>query len=638
MSGASPGSELRRLRALVGDLDAVVWEADAASSRFTFVSQRAWSMLGYPPKIWLEDPSFWADHVHPDDREHAVKEFMAGVTDARPHDIEYRFIHKDGGIVWLRDIGHTVTDIEGAPLVVRGLMVDITRQKLAEERRNEVETRYRALVEHLPAIAYTESVGDRQAGIVFVGPQVREILGVDPEEWFGPTETWVAQIHPDDRDRVREENRIADETLESFQTEYRMIARDGRTVWFRDESNLVRDDEGAPMYWQGVMLDITERVSAEEQLREAESRYRALVEQTPVVTYLEALEPSNVTLYISPQVEGFLGYAPEEITGPEAFWPGLMHPDDYARVMSANNQAERDESPFNIEYRLVAKDGHVVWVHDQAVLIRDDEGRPLFWQGVWVDITERKRAAQLQRALEAEREQAMQLREVDEMKNTFLQAVSHDLRTPLAAILGLAVTLERHDLELNAKEAKELASRIAANARKLDRIVNDLLDLDRLGRGIVEPNLALVDVGALVVQILGSSELLAGREVHTDAETVRAQVDPAKVERIVENLLANAVRHTPAGTAIWVRVSPQDEGVLLVVEDEGPGVPVEYREQIFEPFRQGPGVPEHSPGVGIGLALVARFAELHGGRAWMEDRPGGGASFRVWLPLAPPGA
>jgi len=271
-------------------------------------------------------------------------------------------------------------------------------------------------------------------------------------------------------------------------------------------------------------------------------------------------------------------------------------------------------------------------------LIRDDEGRPLFWQGVWVDITERKRAAQLQRALEAEREQAMQLREVDEMKNTFLQAVSHDLRTPLAAILGLAVTLERHDLELNAKEAKELASRIAANARKLDRIVNDLLDLDRLGRGIVEPNLALVDVGALVVQILGSSELLAGREVHTDAETVRAQVDPAKVERIVENLLANAVRHTPAGTAIWVRVSPQDEGVLLVVEDEGPGVPVEYREQIFEPFRQGPGVPEHSPGVGIGLALVARFAELHGGRAWMEDRPGGGASFRVWLPLAPPGA
>jgi PAS domain S-box-containing protein len=407
-------------------------------------------------------------------------------------------------------------------------------------------------------------------------------------------------------------------------------------VWFRDESILVRDEDGTPAYWQGVMLDITERVRAEEQLREAESRYRALVEQTPVVTYLEALKPSNVTLYISPQVEGFLGYAPEEITRPEPVWPGLMHADDYSRVMSVSDQAERDESPFNIEFRLVAKDGHVVWVHDQAVLIRDDEGRPLFWQGVWVDITERKRAAELERALEAEREQATQLRAVDEMKNTFLQAVSHDLRTPLAAILGLAVTLERQDLELNADETKDLASRIAANARKLDRIVNDLLDLDRLGRGIVEPNLEPVDVGALIVQILDASELLAGREVHVEADTITAQIDPAKVERIVENLLANAVRYTPAGTGIWVRVCPHDEGVLLVVEDEGPGVAIEHREQIFEPFRQGPGAPEHSPGVGIGLALVARFAELHGGHAWVEDRPGGGASFRVWVPLAPP--
>jgi PAS domain S-box-containing protein len=632
---ASPGSELRRLRALVGDLDAVVWEADAESSRFTFVSQRALSMLGYSPKLWLDDPSFWADHVHPDDREYVVKEFMAGVTDGRPHDMEYRFIHKDGAVIWLRDIGHAVTDMDGVPQVVRGLMVDVTQQKLAEEVRGQVEARYRALIEHLPAIAYTESVGG-EAGIVFVGPQVRQILGVEPEDWFGPTDAWLAQIHPDDRERVREENRIADETLESFHTEYRMIANDGRTVWFRDESILVRDDDGTPAFWQGVMLDITARIHAEEQLREAESRYRALVEQTPVVTYLEAFEPSNVTLYISPQVEGFLGYAPEEFTLPEPVWPGLLYPVDRERVMAANEQAEREETPFNIEYRLVAKDGHVVWVHDQAVLIRDDEGRPLFWQGVWVDITERMRAAELERALEAEREDAAQLRSVDEMKNTFLQAVSHDLRTPLAAILGLAVTLERQDLELNADEAKDLASRIAANARKLDRLVNDLLDLDRLGRGIVEPNREPVDVAALVVQILGASEVLTGREVHVEADPVTAQIDPAKVERIVENLLSNAVRHTPAGTGIWVRVGPQEDGALLVVEDEGPGVALEHRQEIFEPFRQGPGAPEHSPGVGVGLALVARFAELHGGRAWVEDRPGGGASFRVWLPLAPP--
>jgi two-component system, OmpR family, sensor histidine kinase MtrB len=104
------------------------------------------------------------------------------------------------------------------------------------------------------------------------------------------------------------------------------------------------------------------------------------------------------------------------------------------------------------------------------------------------------------------------------------------------------------------------------------------------------------------------------------------------VERIVENLVVNAARHTEAGTAIWVRVEPRPDGVLLVVEDEGPGVPAQLREQIFQPFHQGRNVADHAPGSGIGLALVAQFASLHDGRAWIEDRPGGGASFRVFLP------
>jgi two-component system, OmpR family, sensor histidine kinase MtrB len=104
------------------------------------------------------------------------------------------------------------------------------------------------------------------------------------------------------------------------------------------------------------------------------------------------------------------------------------------------------------------------------------------------------------------------------------------------------------------------------------------------------------------------------------------------VERIVENLVVNAARHTTAGATIWVRVQPQDGGVLLLVEDEGPGVPAELWEQIFQPFHKGRNIADHAPGSGIGLALVARFAELHGGRAWVQDRPGGGASFRVFLP------
>jgi signal transduction histidine kinase len=134
---------------------------------------------------------------------------------------------------------------------------------------------------------------------------------------------------------------------------------------------------------------------------------------------------------------------------------------------------------------------------------------------------------------------------------------------------------------------------------------------------------------------VGEPGLLGDRDVTLDLADVVVEVDAPKVERIVENLLANAGRHTPPGTPVWVAVRPEAGGALLVVEDAGPGVPAGSRDSVFEPFHQlGPGTP-HAPGVGVGLSLVGRFAELHGGRAWVEERDGGGASFRVFLPQPP---
>ncbi|MBI3649369.1 MAG: PAS domain S-box protein, partial [Actinobacteria bacterium] len=287
---------------------------------------------------------------------------------------------------------------------------------------------------------------------------------------------------------------------------------------------------------------------------------------------------------------------------------------------------------FSLEYRIVGRGGRIRWVLDEAKLVQAGGEAP-YWQGFMMDVTERREAQeQLSHALEVEREAAQRLRALDEMKNTFLQAVSHDLRTPLAAILGLAVTLERGDVELDPQDSRDLARRIADNARKLDRLVTNLLDMDRLARGIVTPKLHPTDVGALVRRLLAESELIGGSRLHMDIQPVLVSVDGAKVERIVENLLANTVRHTPTNAQIWVVVRPQDGGASIAVEDDGPGVPTELHEAIFEPFRQGPDAPQHSPGVGVGLTLVKRFAELHGGRAWVEDRPGGGASFRVFLP------
>ena len=162
-----------------------------------------------------------------------------------------------------------------------------------------------------------------------------------------------------------------------------------------------------------------------------------------------------------------------------------------------------------------------------------------------------------------------------------------------------------------------------------------MLDLDRLSKGIVAPQRSRTDLAVLVSRIAQEWRQRSGRRLEVMAEPVVAWVDPAKVERILENLLANADRHTTRDTPVWVKLARRGQEVLLAVEDAGSGVPPELQAVLFEPFRQGPGAPAHAPGVGIGLSLVARFAELHGGRAWVQDRPGGGASFQVLFPDAP---
>jgi PAS domain S-box-containing protein len=340
------------------------------------------------------------------------------------------------------------------------------------------------------------------------------------------------------------------------------------------------------------------------------------VEQIPAVTFIEQVDPADPererAVFVSPQVEEMLGCSPQAWMsgGPRA---ELVHPDDRGRVLAERMLHRITGEPLRDEYRLLTGKGSTMWVREETKPVLEGSGS-LAWQGVLFDVTSHRVS--------------------DEMKSMFLVAVSHELRTPLASVLGSALTLDREGFDLSSPEARELIGALATNARKLNRLLSDLLDLDRLDRGILEPRRVPVDLGGLIRQVVDESTVLTGRRVEVAEAGPVAEVDPAMFERIVENLLVNSARHTPAGTPMWVRVEPHRDGVLLTVEDAGPGVPEELRGSIFEPFRQGPSSAGQSPGVGIGLALVARFAELHAGRAWVEERPGGGASFKVWV-LAP---
>ncbi|HEX5937690.1 MAG TPA: ATP-binding protein [Actinomycetota bacterium] len=223
------------------------------------------------------------------------------------------------------------------------------------------------------------------------------------------------------------------------------------------------------------------------------------------------------------------------------------------------------------------------------------------------------------------------LRELNEVKDTLLHAVSHDLKGPLAGILGSVQTLQRAEkLGLTEDERGTMLDMIEQGGKKMNRLVDDLLDLDRLDRGNVQPERSPTDVGELAQKIARELPGMESHPIRVEADPVLVDVDAAKVERVIENLLVNARRHTPAGTAVHIRVHGRSNGVVLVVEDEGSGIPDDLKDVLFEPFRQG--ATNGGRGVGIGLSLVRKFAELHGGTAHVEDGEHGGARFVITLP------
>jgi PAS domain S-box-containing protein len=630
-----------RLQALIDHIPACVYrEAPDADPAKFFMSSQVEQMLGYTAEEWTWTPDFWVDRIHPDDTERVLALDAESSRTHRAYSIEYRFRRADGTYVWLQDEAVFLRSDREQEGAWQGLLFDVTARKEAEEQLRASELVHSATVEHLPALVYREPPGGARMGEMYVSPQVEQLLGYRAEEWVtSQTDFWIEHVHPEDVAAVVATNAIADQTKQPFVADYRIRHADGSYRWVHDEATFVPDVSGG--WWQGFMIDITARQEAEAQLREAEERFRLIVERGPAVFYQQEFDPNDPdvsrTTYVSPQQSLLFGYSDEEMIADPTLWASTIHPDDRERVLSADIESNRrSHEQFSMEYRMISKDGRIVWVQDTCSIVRAP-GKVPYWQGFLLDITERKQAEeQLERALDVEREATRRLRALDEMKNTFLQAVSHDLRTPLAAILGLAITLERGDVHLEEDDAKDLARRIAGNARRLDRLVTNLLDLDRLARGIVAPNLQPTDVGSVVRRVLSESELIPDTRLRTDLRPVMVRADGAKVERIVENLLANTIRHTPPTSTIWVTVAATEDGALLVVDDDGAGVPTELRETIFEPFQQGPDAPRHSPGVGVGLTLVRRFAELHGGRAWVQDRDNGGASFRVLLPYEPP--
>jgi diguanylate cyclase (GGDEF)-like protein/PAS domain S-box-containing protein len=275
------------------------------------------------------------------------------------------------------------------------LLGGVVERRAFDRERREIEARYRTLVEHIPAVTYVDAYADEDPETtipIYLSPQVESLLGYPVEEWMSDPELWEKVLHPEDLDLARQAAWKSTVSGAPYNLEYRMIHRDGRVVWVRDEATIRRDDWGHRDVWQGLWQDITTHKQAAELLMETEAKHRALVEQIPAVVYLAEYGNQGDWLYMSPQLEHMLGYTPDEwIAHPEPFSTHL-HPEDLERVLAEEEVSWATGEPLSTEYRIHARDGRMLWIHDQAALVRTDTGRPLYWQGLMHDVTDQKLA------------------------------------------------------------------------------------------------------------------------------------------------------------------------------------------------------------------------------------------------------
>jgi PAS domain S-box-containing protein len=384
-----------RYRVLAENIPAVtyIWqvESDRTEPR-AYTSPRIEQLLGYTVDEWHRTPDFWMSRLHPDDRTAVLAATLRSETTGERFSMEYRYLSKVGDVVWVLDEAALLSrDASGKPELFQGVMLDITARKRAEAKANETELRFRSLAEQLPAIIYVVDVaGGKTGDVTYVSPQLTRILGYTHQEWR-TTDHWLETVHPQDRDRVRNVALEAHRNAEPYSVEYRVLHRDGSLRWVRDQGvALSRDDAGRPRELQGFIVDITSTRRAEQELREAEARYRSVAEQMPAVTYIERPggRPGEALLtYLSPQVERLLGRSAEELIADPGHFGRMLHPDDREAVLEQKARSEATGDPFDMEYRIIRDDGSIVWLHSRATLVRDEEDRPMFWHGVAIDVT-----------------------------------------------------------------------------------------------------------------------------------------------------------------------------------------------------------------------------------------------------------
>ena len=394
-----------RYRSIAETTTEWMWACDV-DGRHTYSNPAVLSILGYRPDEVVGGDAF--ELMHPDDRQSVLLGFRACVQKKEGWSgLLIRWRHRDGSYRYLESNGIPILSSAGELEGFRGSDRDVTERVEAEEKLRAAEERYRNLIEELPLVTYIRPL-DLKVANIYVSPQVEGLLGYLAEEWETDPGLLARIVHPDDRERVLSEAAHVRETGEPLQSDYRCLRPDGRVVWVHDETRLVRDADGNPLYVQGYLIDVTDRRMATEALRESEGRFRTLVSNIPGAIYRCAYDADWTMEFISDEVAEITGYPPSDFVDKVRSYASVIHVEDRDDVARTVHESVSEGRPYVLEYQIVTAGGKVRWVYEKGQAVLGPDGEPLWLDGAIFDVTDRKqieaeRERLLERLVEAER-------------------------------------------------------------------------------------------------------------------------------------------------------------------------------------------------------------------------------------------
>jgi PAS domain S-box-containing protein len=524
-------------------------------------------------------------------------------------------------------------DHRGRVIAAIAVTRDITKRKQMEEDTRRSEQQQRLIINTIPNMLWT-ALPD--GSFDYCNTYWLEYTGLSLE--YFQSNGWQNVIYPQDMEYVMAawQQALCSGTI--YESEHRIRHRSGEFCWFLIRAAPLHDEAGNVIKWYGSCTDITELKRVEKELKrsqkmlhESEHRLREVIELVPQLIWTAT--PDGAADYLSRQWVEYTGIAETMQLGDG--WIKPLHPDDRPRVLESwQKTVAHQQETFDIEYRLRNQSGEYRWFKTRALPLRDSAGKIIKWFGSATDIHDLKQLEQELREAKHEAEAA------NFAKTRYLAAISHDLRSPLNAIIGFSelTLLSAEEGQLSPTHVKNI-TQVAESGRHLLNLVESLMNISAIESGKVKLNRELVEMGGVIEKVIKTHELMAthkGVSLSSESGVARRKVfaDQHRLIEIFNNLISNALKYTPSGGSITLGMREDRNEMIMFVKDTGEGIDQEDLELIFTPFEQGRHSKRHGAdkNLGLGLSICQQLVKLHGGRIWVESVKHQGSCFYFTLP------